>query len=664
MPSNAPVTIVPEPMEGVVKYEGTPELDEESLKKRIDQRMASCKKFYDELWTVSENTRKYWQGQQINETDIYEGESRVIINRIFLSMETIVPIVLARDPEPRVEIFPRGTKVNQLKDKLTRHLDDLWNIEWEMPVRLANIVRQLMTDRFAAVKYYWDPESKLMKVCLLPRGTLMFPEKVKSVDDSPFIIEKVTERLGDILQKFPDKEEELFNELGANPDMSDDSMVTYIEYWEDDMVVWKYKKCLLGVAKNPNYNYDKPEANVFFKPKKPYEFLTYLNFGDSIVDPVSLVEQAISLQDNINKRKRTIELNASLGNGKLVASGDFMDKESFDKITNDPQEKVFMEKGDPSKGLFFFTGRAFDPGIFNDMQDSINQIDNIMGTHATTRGERSSNETLGGRMLLKDSDTGRLDLLTRNVAAFKQRLMNDAIQMIYVYYTEPQPILTLPHEENIYDLTEKDLENTLASEDLIGKKIRVVIDPNSSTPESRIALKAQALQLFQLGALSIKDLHEALDNPHPEQLARNAVMEKADPTFVYPLAKDGESFDLDAITHMKMLFDEGIDISQEMYISTDQDPEKLSRHIRTHTDYLRGIEVDEDLALVDDIGSQTLEILRLHIDRENKLLKIMAINLMNSQQSPLQQGASGMPPQMPQNQTQMPPEQTQPPMPM
>lgn len=626
------------------------EMDDESLLKRIRERESTCKSNYDELWKVSETARKYYVSHQVDDAELYQGETRVVENRFFLSLETIVPIATRRDPEPIVTVVPRSKRGRQLKDKLQRYLfNDLWKVELEMPEKLRHAIRSLALNRYAIFKYYFDPDRKEIQVKLCNRGTIMFPKEASSIKDAAFIIEFVTERLGDIYQKFPNKKEEMRQAVAAgNEDVSEDTQVTYIEYWEDELVVWKYKTVLLGKARNPNFNYTDPTFNYHYHPQKPYEELNFLSFGDSIADPTSLFEQVRTLQDNVNKRKRQIELNARLANGKIVASGDFMDKETFDKITNDPAEKIFLDRGDPRMAVAYLQSRAFDPGIYQDMLHSEQAIDNIMGTHSTTRGEKSGAATATGQTMLKESDMGRLDLLMRNVENMSQRLYGDIIQLMYVFYNDQHPILTLPETSNIYEMTESDRENYLSNKEFKKKRIKVRVDSGSTTPVDRASQQAQAIQLYQLGALSTRDLMRKLEYSDPDEMAKNAVMEKANPTIMYPMIQDGESFDVDAIKHI-MDLQNGIDISQPDQLIQTQDPSQLEKHIRTHRDYVRGIEVDEDLIPFSELTTMTIGILGTHIKLENDMLNQLAMMQQQMSQQMGQQNGQpvGQPQEMP-----------------
>ena len=69
------------------------------------------------------------------------------------------------------------------------------------------------------------------------------------------------------------------------------------------------------------------KTNHFECRKKPYVFLTVFNLGKRPFDDTSIIEQVLPIQDNINKRKRQIDVNVDSINGGNIISGDHFTKE-------------------------------------------------------------------------------------------------------------------------------------------------------------------------------------------------------------------------------------------------------------------------------------------------------------------------------------------------
>src|SRR3990167_6950400 len=102
---------------------------------------------------------------------------------------------------------------------------------------------------------------------------------------------------------------------------------------------------------NPNWNYDEFMAdeagkqvrlNYHDRPRKPYIIFNHLNLGKYIIDDTSLIEQAMTLQDILNKEGRQIVENAEQASSGLVLDEDKISQEDARKIIGDPSEKIMI----------------------------------------------------------------------------------------------------------------------------------------------------------------------------------------------------------------------------------------------------------------------------------------------------------------------------------
>lgn len=617
-------------------------LIEVELLEKINKAIQHCQAYKEELWNVSEKGRQYYQGNQVKDWDLYEGETKQVDNRIFTSIETLIPLTVKNLSEPIFTLTPINKRTTQLKEKLRNYLyNDLYLGEWDMKTTHAQAVRTYFTDRYAAYKIFYNFEKECLDVTLVPRGRLYVPREARNEDGLPYLVELVRETVGDLLTKFPDKKDELIELIGKGKPIDINSPIDYFEYWENEIIAWKYKNIVLGWDKNPTFNWDNPLNNHFKTPKIPYVFLRQVNFGDSIIDPTSMVEQVLGLQDGINKRKRQIENNADLGNGMLISSGDFTTKESFDKIDYSPKSKLWLSKGIPSQAVHIETGRAFDQGIFQDMKESQNEIDNILGTHPATRGGATPNtRTLGAQMMLKTADSGRLETLMRAISTVDKALYDWAIQLMYVFYTEKHPIMSLNQSGDLRKMSELQRKNFISAEEFKNTVIRIRTEINVGKDSSEA--KVEAINLFKLGCLSNKDLLKILGYPNAETLAQNAMMEKVKPDQVYPLMNAEEPFDVEAINHTELML-AGEDITQPQFLTQTQDINMLNNHLKTHLDYIQGVEIEQDLEMFADILPDNQKIYSEHIRLENEMLKQML--MMQQQMGQMQPQIQGQPQQ-------------------
>lgn len=621
-------------------------LDDAALIKRIERREKDYMSYFTEIKEDADKNRKYYKGDQIDENDLYEDEVAIIVNKIFQGMETIIPIATKKTPDPNVVIRPITAQNNRLKRKLYQKLREEWEVEQAMPMKMQEALRNLKTAKYAVFKYYWDEDLNDMAFKLMPTGSVIFPKKCSSVYECPAIIEYVDSTLGDLIKKYPDKAEELKTYLGS--DATEDSEIQYIEYHENEFYACKYKETVLYRGANPNFSTvtdaNGNTFNHFKKPEKPYIFLNHLTFGDSMIDETSEIEQSITLQDGVNKRKRQIT-NAS-GSGKTVVAGGKMKREDFEELSNDPDEKVYLENADTAEGAIVnLPPKPLDPAAYNDMIDSKAEIDNTMGTHSTTRGERDGQETASGRVLLKESDIDRIGGLASRIEYFSYWVYRAMIQMMYVFYDEQMPVHFYDNENDLRVLSPKEEEVYLINDEFKNKFIRVLVKGGSTLPEDNFARKAEAVDLWKNGGMATVDLYKILDYPNPEQLARNAYLEKSNPAALYEQLGD-DTFQIDAIQHMKQITEAEVADPELFDIFDSPDVNLYEKHIVTQLEYMKGTEIDPDLIPFESLDIETKRIIQDHILMEKTQFDQLIAEEQERLATLQQQGGMQLPPEL------------------
>lgn len=597
--------------------------NESDIVKKIQSRKKKEMDNYNRLSKRTDINRAYWRGDQINEDDLYEGENKRVVNKVFQSVETIVPIITRKTPEPIVTIIPRSQKTLNLQQKTSLYLKDQWEIVDKMQQQQQVSVRNLINSGYTFGKYYWDEDENRAGHVVVPPKAIIFPKTAKSVEDAPFIIEFVRSSIKSLKTNFPEKADEIDKKMRFKSGASEDSIITYLEYWEDHKVCWIFEDIYLGSRKNPHYDYENPKKNHFRKPKKPYILMNFLNFGESIADETTLVEQVLTLQDGINKRKRQIELNAEFANGKWIAAGNSMDREDFDNIDTDTH-KIYLDGADTISGAIdVFYGRGMDSGVYNDMSHSEGEIDNIFGTHSTTRGERETQETATGRAILKESDYGRIDLITRNYEQYAEDYYDANIQLLKVHLDTQHPLHSLPSDNDPTRLSQKDKETYIISDDYDDYKVKVLVKSGSAAPRDEIVEKSEAIELTTRGLMSLEDMYDILGYSNPKKMARNAFLQQNQPDLLFPELTNPEKFEPFAILHTEIIqnYEEGDNIDIQPFDS--KDIESYQKHIDTHNDYLRGIEIDDNLVPFDDLEIGYKQVLAQHIEQETLILEEM-----------------------------------------
>lgn len=519
----------------------------------INKRIEKARKDYDELDRIGNENENYWLGKQIDIKKLRDFKSRVVENVIFQSVETIVPIITSKTPEPIVKSESNTPESVAQAKNIQRILLHMFEKE-KMKGKFQMIARHNIIRRIGILKYKYDPDTdNIVTEYVLPQNILI--DK-----NGDFVAEYLEDSLSDILKKFPEKADEIIKEFGLRGEMKPDgsydletlepeglaTKIKYVEFWTDEYVVWKYKSLIFKKLKNPNFDYTgvekkvvdengqelEPEIyyyNFFDKPKKPYIFYSVFNLGKNVWDDTSLIEQGIPLQDVINKRQRQIDDNFS-DNGVLMGSGDFITKEELGKYAGDPEDKIWVEHGNPAEGIGRLSPKQLAPFCYESLQGLKSSIDNVLGVHSTTRGERQGKETLGGRQILREADFGRIDLLVRGLEEVADELYKAWAHMIKVYFTQI-------HYARIIgkDGAQQVIEYSRSS---VEQGIEISVREGSTLPVDKISQRQEALDLFQQGGIDPITLFEKLEWPDPLESAKRLFLWKNDPLSLFPDLKE------------------------------------------------------------------------------------------------------------------------------
>ena len=292
---------------------------------------------------------------------------------------------------------------------------------------------------------------------------------------------------------------------------------------------------ILDKRENPHYDfkgievkaYDKDKKKIikqtkFYnhldKPEDPYIFFGTFNVSEGPLPSTCLTEVGIPIQDDINARKRAIINNLKqMGNGQNYVDSDAMTEEEANNITNEPgliirgagvasENKVRREPGVPLPAAHFSA-----------YQSSQIAFDNILGIHGATRGATEAN-TLGQDIISRQQDFTRIDTLTRVLNRGVSRLANGLMQLMKLYYTENHLIKLVGEQDadSIISMNQDDIEN----------HIEIITKSGINLPMDDVALRTEAIQLWQLGAIDPVTLFKRLQFPEPEKAAQALLMWK------------------------------------------------------------------------------------------------------------------------------------------
>jgi len=520
-------------------------LEDADIVRLIGSRIKDSEDFWNKelnLDEVRKEGEKYYLNLTYDERDLYEWQIAYKNNRIITAIETLIPLVVSQPAEPVVTEASDKDASRQLAMDLGSVLYALYE-DLFIKSKLSMVTRHLLVGkRVGIMKYRFDPN--LGKV--MPDGSrkgaivvevvrpekVVFEQEANDPDDIPLIAEYMEDTLEELIHKFPDKKQEIFDKQGIKMGTQKQlqTSVGYVEVWfsyfdkagnVQEAVCWKWGDLILGKMTNPNWNYDLYETdesgkqvslNFFDRPRKPYIVFNHLNLGKYIIDDTSLLDQAKNPQDILNKRGRQIMENADQATSGLVFDEDKISQEDAKKIIGDPSEKV-MVSGNVNNAATRLPYNALPNYVMEDKFDARAEIDNIFGTNAPVRGEASGLKTLGETILSQRANIGRLQTISDSIEDGMGRLYQALVQMMKVYWDEPE-IIRFRQVEGKTMFLEWDRNK-------IEDGVDVRVKAGTALPKDKVATRNETIQM--MAVLDPLSLAEGLDKPNPREFAKRQI---------------------------------------------------------------------------------------------------------------------------------------------
>lgn len=559
-------------------------LEDKDLCSLIDNRWNSSEEIWSEIKTITDNNTKIYDGKPKWASRLPKSKPATLANRIFVNTESVINSLIANPPQPNAlptRQTPEAMKVSRAIEKTLGIQYDKLNVK----EALRQSLRDLYFSRLFAWKVYWDHKLDNFNVKRLDPNKVRFSSCAKNEEESEFVIEEVDTTIGNLIAKFEDKKEEIIKLSGVQEKdiLIKNPKCTYKECWIGDWLICKYKTLILEKTKNPYWDWDgllmneeeyknfrfdeetpfhkkikslkeatvgegeekqyvqdmrkqemedsegmeEEEAteydsylfNYFDRPRKPYIFATILNNDDKPIGRTSFIEQSAPLQEGVERRKYDIDRNAEMVNGITKVDSSVMTKNQAQALRYEAGGLIWG-KG-VTTGVVRESGTALPAFVFEDMQDSRNEIDNIMAASSAFRGERQGQETKAGRLALIEQSFLRLNELVQVIDYVNQELFAWWTQLMKVRYTEPHLVKEMGKDNalEVFSIMQDDIED--------GIEVRVI--PGKTLPKDRQFMFERAQQDFANGALSLPDYLEEAGYDDAKEKATNKVEFDMDP---------------------------------------------------------------------------------------------------------------------------------------
>jgi hypothetical protein len=596
--------------EGIDENQALLSLDikDEDLISRIDSSISNGRKLDNEVKQRGENNTQYWKGNQLDTKQLSDTDSKEVNNIVFRNMETMLPVITKETPQ--VKYISSAKLFDRSMEKISINR---WEVQDKMLEKNRLAVRSNFLNLLGLMKYRWSKELNDIVWEFVKLSQVVIDDKATSNDDIGWIAEFInSDTVQDVVDKFPKAKSKLLKSLNLDEKNTDrmGSKLNYVEFWTPEFVVWKCRGVILDKFKNPNYDWGGEEIdemgqpvpakayNLFDKPRVPYILLQTFTLGNTVYSDTSLIEQTLTLQDGLNKRKRQIDSNADGANGTLVGSGDGISKDEFAKINDQPKLKVWIEKGNPQSAIGRVLGNQLPQFVYQDMVHSEMAMDNIWGTHSITRGETGPNETATAKVLQQRQDYGRIDDIVKSYEDFNEQYYQALFQMMLVHYTEPhifsfedEDDLEVSREDMIKAYSErvktKKSEITGQEESVEEGDFRppvIMVKRGSTLPTDDVSQRAEALELWRSNGISPIDLYKKLDWVDPREAAFRLFLWQKQPEALFPeLAGAGGNAGQPPMPQGVVQDFQAIQQGQEVPPNPEvSDPQTAGQHIEGH----------------------------------------------------------------------------------
>lgn len=241
---------------------------------------------------------------------------------------------------------------------------------------------------------------------------------------------------------------------------------------------------------NEEFEQHRKYRNFMEKEELPYVIIPSFPDYTSPFSSTSLIEQVMSLQDSLDKRKQQIDENANLtGNGQWINEKD--SGVSYRQLSSAPNLVI---EPNPGSRVEKVPGIPLPPYIMQDKDDTAVAIDNIMGANSISKGQQVGAKSATEATILKNSDEGRLSLQMRHLATGLEKIYKWQLQIMKLMYRQERQVILFDSVGNIES-------HDKIMRDNIPDGMQIFIDSKAAQPNDQFTKRREADALFNSGSI-------------------------------------------------------------------------------------------------------------------------------------------------------------------
>lgn len=483
--------------------------------------------YYRDVEQVQQTNYDYWLGKQTKQTleDMLDANRTLVDNEIFIGTETFLPIATRANPEPVVAIdqaMGDQTLGDLIRNSLAYQAD-----RQKLRMLLKGCTRDWDLFKIGVLKLRWDNvENDIATEVINPRRMIFDKDgyvREGGIFTGDYIGELKTLQAGDLAELFPASKELIMGKAGGQKG----TKLQIEEWWyKNKDYFFVLDNTVLGKFKNHLWNYDSVDPltgtpiegkNHLQQPMSPYIFLSVYSTRTQPHDDTTPVQQALAVQDLINRRFRQIDKNAESTNNGIVVNGNLNSEQAAlaaEAVRKGGAIRIPDKNVDVRTAVMRLPAPPLAATVYENLRDARNIVSQLLGVSGSTPESVQEEESVRGKILVNQLDASRIGGgVTEFIEQIADTWYNMVLQIMYVYYDVPH------FARAIGDYGAQELIQ-LKNTDLVGK-IMVTVKEGSMVPKDPLTLRNQAIDLWAANGIDPISMGKALEMPDPYEYAKN-----------------------------------------------------------------------------------------------------------------------------------------------
>lgn len=493
--------------EGVATFPVDPlelKIEDDELVRIVDQHSDDYELFYENKYDLFARRKKneiYYFGRQVMQKEkerlLKDYESKYMDNVLYEIGGSLKPLLMTRLPDLIVLPGNDSDEAMLTSQEISKAVDTQIKDRQNRRV-LGLAIKHLPVYFTAVIKVRWDPEidDYIFENIHPDLIECDYTSTTKDADSMSYVSQICPWTVEQVMLKFPKKKEEFIRELqkdglAVDPDDLPNSLlattINVREVWFDEYqsksdtevekisgLLWKYKDCILGKMKNPNFDYEGEKRyfsydpqikdkralneqelnyvlmtgqlpqgvseeqvyhNYFRHPRKPYYFMGYDQWGKQPYDETSWIEQNLGNQKAIDKRGKQLEETLDKRGHHVFSKESGLTPADVEELDlNDPDEDLVVD-GDVNRTHAFMAPERPAKQEFDEMTNLRNRMYAISHSNAI-RGQIQTSVATTNQIAREGDFTSADDMAEDTINDAAQWMADWAMQFIKLRYTE------------------------------------------------------------------------------------------------------------------------------------------------------------------------------------------------------------------------------------